>query len=263
MVLQESSPQARRPLPGPRPTELRTSGAPALLVLLVLLGQQRPAAAKVEAGLAAVQQAALAHAGLSPGATTGLLARQHLAALLPQLRLTLGRGWQLSATGRAVDGLTAPVVDDDHTSYAVSASWDLARLLVPHEAMAHHHEEPRRAQLRLALLVKVTQLVGARCRLLRSDGRRAEMEEQVAELEAALELLTGGHALPEVTPGATCPAAPRFELGLPRSEPGPRRVSTSRRGAPLASEGDSQAAGEGWDDRGLGDGGLGGLEAAD
>ncbi len=260
MVLQETSPKARQLL-GRRMRDLRV---PALLLLLLgLLGQERAAAAKVEAGLAAVQQAALVHAGLSPGATTSLLARQHLAALLPQLRVTLGRGWQLSATGRALDGLTAPVVDDEHTSYAVSASWDLARLLVPHEAMAHHHEEPRLAQQRLALLVKVTQLVGARCRLLRGDGLRAAEQQQLAELEAALELLTGGHPLPEVTPGAVCPVAPRFDLGLPRSEPGPRRASQSRRGAPLASEGDRPAALQGWDDRELSDGGLGALEAAE
>lgn len=259
MVLQETSPQAR-PLRGRRMRDLRV---PVLLLLLGLLGQERALAAKVEAGLAAVQQAALAHAGLSPQATTSLLARQHLAALLPQLRVTLGRGWQLSATGRALDGLTAPVVDDEHTSYAVSASWDLARLLVPHEAMAHHQEEPRLAQQRLALLVKVTQLVAARCRLLRSAGLRAGPPEQVAELEAALELLTGGHALPEVTPESTCPAAPRFDLGLPRSEPGPRRPSPSRRGAPLAGEGDSQGAGEGWDDRSLGGRGPGALEEAE
>lgn len=248
MVLQQTSPKAR-PLRGRRMSDLRV---PVLLFLLGLLGQERPAAAKVEAGLAAVQQAALAHAGLSPGATTSLLARQHLAALLPQLRVTLGRGWQLSATGRALDGLTAPVVDDEHTSYAVSASWDLARLLAPHEAMAHHQEAPRLAQQRLALLIKVTQLVAARCRLLRSAGQRAGQPEQVAELEAALELLTGGHALPEVTPESACPAVPRLDPGPGRSEPGPRRTGPSRRSAPLAGPGDSLGAGEPWDDRGPG-----------
>ena len=257
MVLQQTSPKAR-PLRGRRMSDLRV---PVLLFLLGLLGQERPAAAKVEAGLAAVQQAALAHAGLSPAATTSLLARQHLAALLPQLRVTLGRGWQLSATGRALDGLTAPVVDDEHTSYAVSASWDLARLLVPHEAMAHHQEAPRLAQQRLALLIKVTQLVAARCRLLRSAGQRAGQPEQVAELEAALELLTGGHALPEVTPESACPAAPRLDPGLLRSEPGSRR--TSRRGAPLAGPGDSLSTGEAWDDRDLGDRGPSIIEEAE
>lgn len=264
MVLLPTSPQPRRSPPR------RLRDPRALLLLLGLLFQERvAAAAKADGGLAAVQQAALVHAGLSPGATAGLLARQHLAALLPQLRVTVGRGWQLSATGRAVDGLTAPVVDDDHTSYAVSASWDLARLLVPHESMQHHLQEPRRAQQRLALLIQVTQLVGARCRLLQSA--RPEQQAQVAELEAALALLTGGSALPEVRPETACPATPRFNLALPRSEPSTRRVSASRRGAPLSrdgeGDGDSPAPGglwsDGWDGAAAGEGGPGAAEATD
>ncbi len=196
----------------------------------VLLGAFLPqtAVAKVDEGLGAVQRAALAHAGLRPQTTTQLLVRQHLAALLPQVRVTLGRGWQLTATGRALDGLTAPEVDNDHTSYAVSASWDLARLLVPHEAMQLQRDEPRRAQLRLALLARVTQLVAARCRLLQREQVGAEQYEQAAELEAALDLLTGGQALPAVSPGSPCPAAPRFDPELTRGAAGGRRVSSVR-----------------------------------
>lgn len=228
----------------------------ALLLGLGLLFQQRAAGAKVDEGLAAVQRAALAHAGLSPQATTHLLARQHLAALLPQVRVTLGRGWQISATGRVLDGLPVPVpeVDNDRTSYAVSASWDLGRLLVPHEAMQHHHEEPRRAQLRLALLAKVTQLVSARCFLLRQPEGGAAA--QAAEVEAALELLTGGQALPEVSPETPCPAAPRFLPSLPLAAP--RRAAARPSAAPRRSSWSQDPGGEGADG-GLGDRGLGGL----
>lgn len=238
----------------------------ALLLGLGLLFQQRAAGAKVDEGLAAVQRAALAHAGLSPQATTHLLARQHLAALLPQVRVTLGRGWQISATGRVLDGLPVPVpeVDNDHTSYAVSASWDLARLLAPHEAMQHHHEEPRRAQLRLALLAKVAQLVAARCRLLQRDGLGAGPSAPAAELEAALDLLTGGHALPEVAPGTPCPAAPRFQLEPPRSASSARRSDPIRRSSltTKGNPGSENGGGEG-DDGVLSAAGLGAADALD
>jgi hypothetical protein len=192
------------------------------------LGVGPAAAAKVEPALLAVQRAALAQAGLSESATTRLLAREHLSALLPQVRVTLGRGWQLSATGRPLDGLSAPTtVDDDHTSYAVSASWDLARLLVPHEALQLHNAAPRLAQQRLALLVRVNGLIGARCHLLQQGA--ASAVEQVAELEAALDLLTGGHPLPAVTAETQCPVVPRFTVAFPRSASAPRANTSSRR----------------------------------
>jgi hypothetical protein len=205
----------------------RGFGTWVLLLGVVLLGGVRVAAARTEPGLLAVQRAALAHAGLSEGATTRLLVREHLSALLPQVRFTVGRGWQLSATGRPLDGLSAPTtVDDDHTSYAVSASWDLARLLAPHEALALHNAEPRLAQQRLALLVRVNGLFAARCHLLQ-EGQPAAAEH-VAELEAALDLITGGHKLPAVTAATVCPAVPRLTVALPHV-PAPRVGATSRR----------------------------------
>lgn len=227
----------------------------ALLLALGLSLSQRSASAKVDEGLAAVQRAALVHAGLSPQATTGLLARQHLAALLPQVRVTLGRGWQITASGRVLDGLpvSVPEVDNDHTSYALSASWDLARLLVPHEAMQHHHEEPRRAQLRLTLLTKVTQLVAARCRLLQREGPGGARSAQAAELEAALDLLTGGQALPEVAPGAPCPAAPRFLPEPPRGASAAHRSSAARSGSLMARGGSESGDGDGLAEAGLGE----------
>ena len=211
-------------------------GAQVLLFGVGLLGREQAADARAEPGLAAVQRAALAHAGLGEGATTQLLARAHLAALLPQVRVTVGRGWQLSATGRPLDGLSAPTtVDDDHTSYAVSASWDLARLLVPHEALQLHHAAPRLAQQRLALLVRVAGLFATRCHLLQQGP--ATPLGRVAELEAALDLLTGGHSLPAVTPETSCPAVPRFTTTLPRSSlSAPRPGPVSRRRAPSGGE---------------------------
>jgi hypothetical protein len=223
-----------------RPGGWRTRVGEALLLGSGLLGWERAAGAKPEAELLAVQRAALAHAGLSPGATSGLLARQHLSGLLPQVRVTLGQGWQLSVTGRPLDGLTVPPGDDTHTSYAVSASWDLTRLLVPREAMQLHHAEPRRAQQRLALLVRVGRLVGARCRLLQTEGLRASEQERVAEYEAALDLLTGGYALPEVTPQTRCPALPRFQVGGSRHAVGLSRPGGRAAAAELADDGEEE-----------------------
>lgn len=226
----------------------RSRGTGWVVVLLLGAFSPPPAMAKVDEGLAAVKRAALAQAGLRPQTTTQLLIRQHLAALLPQLRLTLGRGWQLSATGRTLDGLTAPEVDNDHTSYAVSASWDLARLLVPHEAMQLHREEPQRAQLRLTLLARVTQLLAARCRILQREPAGPEQQEQVAELEAGLELLTGGQALPVVTPGTPCPAAPRFDLPSRSSAAVARRPSAARRSLAKGTDDSESSATDDSDD---------------
>ncbi len=203
-------------------------GSWGLLLGLGLLGAVSAAEARSEPGLLAVQRAALAHAGLSPGATTRLLVREHLSALLPQVRFTIGRGWQLSATGRPLDGLSAATtVDDDRTSYAVSASWDLTRLLAPHEALALHNAEPRLAQQRLALLVRVNGLFAARCLLLQQAQPGAA--ERVAELEAALDLITGGHRLPVVTPETICPAVPRLTVAFPHAPSASRTSTVSRR----------------------------------
>ena len=93
-----------------------------------------------------LQQAALRTAQLDTTSTTQLRARLHLAPLLPSLRVTLGRGWQVAYSGRTQDGLTEPTVDGDRFSYAVTAHWDLAKLLVPHEELSLFRDQPRRAQ---------------------------------------------------------------------------------------------------------------------
>jgi hypothetical protein len=179
--------------------------------VLLLLGWAPPARARSEDALRRLQRAAVAHAGLSEGATTRMLVREHLAALLPQVRVTLGRGWQLTATGSVVDGLTAPTsVDNDHVSYAVSAGWDLSRLLAPRAAAQAHHDEPLRARARLEVQAQVTSLLACRCRLLQLDSPSASQQAELGELEAALDLLTGGHPLPEVTSKTICPSLPRF-----------------------------------------------------
>lgn len=111
-----------------------------------------------------IVQAAVARAHLDEEATRRLRLRAHLAPLLPQLRVSAGQGWQVGYT-RGIDGLTTPSIDGDRFNYAVSASWDLGRVLLPREEVLLLRELPRRAQLRSQLEVRVLSLLAERCQL--------------------------------------------------------------------------------------------------
>lgn len=148
-----------------------------------------------------LQQAALRTAQLDTASTTQLRARLHLAPLLPALRVTLGRGWQVAYSGRAQDGLTEPTVDGDRFSYAVTAHWDLAKLLVPHEELSLFRDQPRRAQLRQQVLMRVAKLWALRCQHRHHPATAAALTE-------TLEVVTGLQSLPEPPTSSSCPVAP-------------------------------------------------------
>lgn len=147
-----------------------------------------------------IVRAAVARAHLDEEATRRLRLRAHLAPLLPQLRVSAGQGWQVGYT-RGLDGLTTPSVDGDRFNYAVSASWDLGRVLLPREEVLLLRELPRRAQLRSQLEIKVLSLLAERCQL-RHRARpvtTGSRPDRLAEVELMLDVLSGGHPLPDET----------------------------------------------------------------
>ena len=176
-------------------------------------------------------RAAVSHAHLDEERTQRLRARAHLAPLLPSLRISAGQGWQIGYS-RGLDGLTTPSVDGDRFSYAVGASWDLSHVLLPREELSLLRELPRRAQLRTRLELQVLGLLAERCRLLRA--RTAPVPpapptasgQRLAELELLLDVLSGGHPLPDAS--EPCPA-----VAAPRREPSP---APRRAGAHVAHE---------------------------
>lgn len=173
------------------------------------------ARAAPSSGARAVVRAVVARAHLDEAATQQLRARAHLAPLLPQLRASVGQGWQIGYN-RGLDGLTVPSVDGDRFNYAVTASWDLSRVLLPREELSLLRELPRRAQLRTQLELRVLGLLGERCRLL----RRQAGEQRLAEIELMLDVLSGGHALPdehEPCPAASAAPPPAHRSGSARA----------------------------------------------
>lgn len=152
-----------------------------------------------------VVRAAVDAAELSPQKTKSLRIRLHLASLLPQLRVTFGRGWQLSSSRDYL--LETPTTENDRLSYALSASWDLARLLVPHEELHLAKEEQRRAMLRLRLEERVARLLSERCRLAQQRGTPAA-QANLAAIDATLDVLTSGKFQPPSDDARTCRVPP-------------------------------------------------------
>jgi hypothetical protein len=195
----------------------------------------------------AIERAAIEAAELSPSRTRSLRLRLHLAPLLPQLRVTFGRGWQLGTSRDFF--LDTPTTDNDRVNYALSAHWDLARLVMPHEELALAKEEQRRAMLRLRLAERVARLLAERCQLHHQGERLSRSEEQrQLAVEATLTVLTGGKALPAVAADEACPAPP-LRLGVPTTitsgTPSPEhsRASASDPAESIGADSDSQEAG--------------------
>ena len=134
----------------------------------------------------AVMNRVLDTAGLHPSQTRSLKARLHLSALLPQFRVTFGRGWQLLGSRDVLGDASGP--ENDRLSYAIYASWDLAKLLHPHDELSLLKEEQRRAALRLRLQERVLQFLAERCRRLTD---RAAHAQKLHNLEETLLLWMG------------------------------------------------------------------------
>lgn len=219
---------------GRTPTGLEARGG--LLATALVLLACLPAAVRAapSAATRALVRAAVAHAHLDEEATQRLRARAHLAPLLPNLRVSAGQGWQIGYS-RGLDGLTTPSIDGDRFSYAVGASWELSHVLLPREELSLLRELPRRAQLRTRLELQVLGLLAERCRLLRSlpahapPAPAAAGTQRLAEVELLLDVLSGGHPLPD--PSEPClavgarsrelspQAAPRHAGSLSEAEP--------------------------------------------
>ncbi|MFO0572828.1 MAG: hypothetical protein U1A78_02425 [Polyangia bacterium] len=218
--------QRAAPDRGRTPTRVTVRGG-LLMAVLLLAGLPAAVRAAPSAATRALVRAAVAHAHLDEGATQRLRARAHLAPLLPSLRVSAGQGWQIGYS-RGLDGLTTPSVDGDRFSYAVGASWDLSHVLLPREEMTLLRELPRRAQLRTRLELQVLGLLAERCRLLRSRPApappvsSAASTQRLAEIELQLDVLSGGHPLPDASEPCPAVAAPRREL----SQPAPRRTGS-------------------------------------
>lgn len=196
---------------------------------------QSPSARARSIVQAAVVQAAVARAHLDEEATRRLRLRAHLAPLLPQLRVSAGQGWQVGYT-RGLDGLTTPSIDGDRFNYAVSASWDLGRVILPREEALLLRELPRRAQQRSQLELRVLSLLAERCQLRHRARSVAtgSRPERLAELELMLDVLSGGHPLPEGE--ETCLARIGPVRGGPRLGAGTAGAADDSSDAPAPAE---------------------------
>lgn len=171
-----------------------------LALFLRLFAPERAQAAKEFAGeeLRSLQQAALRNAHLDERSRQSLATRLRLAPLLPQLRVSVGRGWQWGyQSAYASDAITPSSRDEDRMNYTVSASWDLSRLLFARDEVALHRDAQRVAQWRTALLLRVARLYGLRCRAqdehaaAKSAEAQARQAERILTLDVALAALTG------------------------------------------------------------------------
>jgi len=214
------------------------------LLLALLFEISAHAAPAPSATDRAILRAAVDTAELSPSRTRSLRLRLHLAPLLPQLRVTFGRGWQLTTSRDFL--LETPQSDSDRVNYALSAHWDLARLVMPHEELQLAKEEQRRAMLRLHLEERVARLLAERCLLHQQAGRLTRSDEQKrVSIEATLTVLTGGAALPPVGSIDDCPALPLRVGGPSTSSNGDAEQRAIPSSAPAEDPLDPSAPSEG------------------
>lgn len=206
------------------------SGAHLLLVWLLLC----PDAARCDPGsvalsdLARWQRQALRHAGLDRRSHRELMVRLRLATLLPQVRATWGRGTQWVYSSRG-DLLNEAVPDGDRSSYSVSASWDLSRLLWSPDDLALHRLAPRVASDRQQILTQVAALYLQLCRRQQAhDGPPAQptgaSSEHTPALQIALLALLGEEADSSRVPH--CPEQIPDDAALLSREP--RRTSATQ-----------------------------------
>lgn len=225
-----------------RTGQVRGGVACVLGMLVLLIGgtaRSRPAGAADDPGTAgasphsdgpaladrstarSLERAAAQAAGLDEATWRGLRTRVRLAPLLPSLRVTVGRGLSWVASSRTWPGTDAAAgaPDSDQLSYAVTAQWDLSRILFSREAVQVERDAARVASERTRLALRVARLYARRCQLSRGASRSAGAPAGLAELDAALDILTGGRFAPRDTPGP-CPAAPSRDADEPAGRAG-------------------------------------------
>ncbi len=159
-------------------------------------GTARAGEAGAEARVRLLQQAAVSGSAVREG-SGGMKARLHLAALLPHVSVSAGRGLSVTGNERQVNGVAQlTLTDGDRVNYSVSARWDLSRVLYAREELSMRTQEQRAAHQRAAVTAEVARLYYERRRLLRS----AADADRIAELTATLDGLTGLRGLAALSP---------------------------------------------------------------
>lgn len=163
-----------------------------LFAVTVLLGLSRPVGADPGGSqwseLARLQRQALRQNGLDRARLADLSLRLRLSALLPQLRATWGRGTQWAYSTR-IDALSELVPDGDRSTYSVSLSWDLGRLLFATPDLVLSREAVRLSAQRTQLLLRVAALYAKRCQLGQAEGPTSPSKPSPVSQAAALDIM--------------------------------------------------------------------------
>lgn len=160
------------------------------------IASARAAPASDPEELLTLQRAALLRAHLDDHGGKSLKTRLRLSALLPQLRVNVGRGWQWDYSTTS-NGASVSTLGDDRLSYSLSANWDLSRILFQREEIVLRRDAQRIAPLRTQLLLRVARLYGQRCRAAAeraatsSDEARLRLAGRVTASDLSLAALTG------------------------------------------------------------------------
>jgi hypothetical protein len=213
--------RGRRGAPAAGPT--RAVVAPVLLLLATLLAAPHapPDASAVEAAasarnearrvlvrvaaadppIAEVQRAAAVHDGVDPDRLRAWVARPRSAHWLPRITLDASR----TERDTRVVGVTGTVESDylrlnPSTQFGIRASWDLDQLVFSRDEPAAAWTASRLIDRREERVRRATRLYFQRRRLLvqlsldppREPAQRVERENQIDEVTAELDELTGG-----------------------------------------------------------------------
>jgi hypothetical protein len=137
--------------------------------------------------LRALQRSALRSAHLDERSLRGLQARLRVAAFLPNVRLSVGRGMQWSYPSQS-DVTSALTLGGDRISYSLSADWDLGRLIFAREDLTLYRDAQRMAPGRTQLLLRVARLYALRCQVERERRRGEPDDSRLGDRAFAAEL---------------------------------------------------------------------------
>jgi hypothetical protein len=192
-ALVAAAPPASAPVP-PAPADTAAAvRSEARRVLLLVAAGDPP--------IAEVQQAAARHDGVDPERLRAWVARPRSAHWLPRITLDASR----TERDTRVVGVTGTVESDylrlnPTTQFGIRASWDLDQLVFSRDEPAAAWTASRLIDRREERVRRATRLYFQRRRLLvqlaleppREPAQRAERENQIDEVTAELDELTGG-----------------------------------------------------------------------
>lgn len=146
-------------------------------------------------------QAAEREANVNPERARSWMWRARAAAWLPELTTRLDRGIQYDESiDTGPSGLKRSVDTDDDTGWRIQATWDLGRIVFEPNEISVAREGANQVELRARLLQEVVRLYFERRRLQieslltadTPDERAVLREARIREIEAAIDVLTGG-----------------------------------------------------------------------